>query len=117
MFSGGSAEPAAAQQQPAGAVDAYASPSVSSAQQENWGANCQTATQHFTRCMDENGGNMQICNWYLEQLVRFFPCSRGFCFPMPQRPTDTTPESLPGRGVAVLDRPAHPRPTDASANR
>ncbi|KLU83256.1 hypothetical protein MAPG_02321 [Magnaporthiopsis poae ATCC 64411] len=33
-----------------------------------WGNNCAGATQNFTKCMDENGGNMQICNWYLEQL-------------------------------------------------
>ncbi|GAB0138329.1 hypothetical protein EsDP_00006565 [Epichloe bromicola] len=37
-------------------------------QQQQWGNNCQAATQQFTKCMDDNGGNMQICNWYLEQL-------------------------------------------------
>ncbi|KAH8171633.1 CHCH domain protein [Sarocladium implicatum] len=30
--------------------------------------NCASAATDFTRCMDEQGGNMQICNWYLEQL-------------------------------------------------
>ncbi|OTA06428.1 hypothetical protein A9Z42_0071630 [Trichoderma parareesei] len=30
--------------------------------------NCAGAAQNFTKCLDENGGNMQICNWYLEQL-------------------------------------------------
>ncbi|PNY24422.1 CHCH domain protein [Tolypocladium capitatum] len=59
FFSGGSsAEPAP--QQP---VQAQAQQ-----QQQQWGNNCQAATQQFTRCMDEQGGNMQVCNWYLEQL-------------------------------------------------
>lgn len=40
-----------------------------SAQNNNsWGNNCQGATQQFTKCMDDNSGNMQICGWYLEQL-------------------------------------------------
>ena len=58
LFSGGSSEPAP-QQAP-----------VQSQAMENdqWGNNCQGATQQFTKCMDEQGGNMQICNWYLEQL-------------------------------------------------
>lgn len=30
--------------------------------------NCAGAAQDFTKCMDEQGGNMSICNWYLEQL-------------------------------------------------
>ncbi|KLO84497.1 small unique nuclear receptor co-repressor [Fusarium fujikuroi] len=30
--------------------------------------NCAGVAQNFTKCMDENNGNMQICNWYLEQL-------------------------------------------------
>jgi hypothetical protein len=33
-----------------------------------WGNNCAGATEQFTKCMDEQGGNMQICGWYLEQL-------------------------------------------------
>lgn len=37
-------------------------------QNSEWGNNCAGATQNFTKCMDEHGGNMQICNWYLEQL-------------------------------------------------
>jgi hypothetical protein len=35
----------------------------------SWGNNCAGATEQFTKCMDEQGGNMQICGWYLEQLV------------------------------------------------
>ncbi|KAI1655960.1 hypothetical protein F4813DRAFT_365917 [Daldinia decipiens] len=53
-----------------GSAPAEASPQAASAQQQQsqWGNNCQGATQSFTKCMDEQGGNMQICGWYLEQL-------------------------------------------------
>jgi len=34
----------------------------------SWGNNCAGATEQFTKCLDEQGGNMQICGWYLEQL-------------------------------------------------
>ena len=40
------------------------------AQQNSWGArSCEADAKQFTKCLDENQGNMQICNWYLEQLV------------------------------------------------
>ncbi|KAM5347032.1 hypothetical protein ACJ41O_010037 [Fusarium nematophilum] len=59
FFSGGSSEPAA----PA-PVQAQAAP-----QEQTWNNNnCAGAAQNFTKCMDDNNGNMQICNWYLEQL-------------------------------------------------
>lgn len=50
----------------------------------SWGNNCAGATQNFTKCMDDNSGNMNICGWYLEQLVSFHSCF------------------LPGLGRAVL---------------
>ncbi|RMJ09813.1 hypothetical protein BHE90_011624 [Fusarium euwallaceae] len=56
LFSGGSSEPAPAP------VQAQAAP------QEQSYNNCAGAAQNFTKCMDDNNGNMQICNWYLEQL-------------------------------------------------
>ncbi|KAI0173631.1 hypothetical protein GGR52DRAFT_543828 [Hypoxylon sp. FL1284] len=57
LFSGGgSSEPA------------EAAPPQASPQQNQWGNNCAGATQSFTKCMDDNSGNMQICGWYLEQL-------------------------------------------------
>ncbi|MCJ1367697.1 hypothetical protein MMC16_006831 [Acarospora aff. strigata] len=36
----------------------------------SWGAarNCEVDAKQFTKCLDENGGNMQICGWYLDQL-------------------------------------------------
>jgi len=63
FFGGGSA---AEPQQQQGDVQSQAQ----QGQQYNstWGNNCQGATAQFTKCMDEQGGNMQICGWYLEQL-------------------------------------------------
>ena len=42
----------------------------------SWGAarNCEVDAKQFTKCLDENGGNMQICGWYLDQLVSFASC-------------------------------------------
>ncbi|KAF5970082.1 hypothetical protein FCOIX_10615 [Fusarium coicis] len=57
LFSGGSSEAAAP-------VQTQAAP-----QEQSWNQNnCAGVAQNFTKCMDENNGNMQICNWYLEQL-------------------------------------------------
>lgn len=40
-------------------------------QNNSWGArSCDNDAKTFTKCLDENQGNMQICGWYLEQLVR-----------------------------------------------
>ncbi|KAH0543765.1 hypothetical protein FGG08_001947 [Glutinoglossum americanum] len=39
-----------------------------------WGTrSCEADAKQFTKCLDENQGNMQICGWYLEQLVRNHP--------------------------------------------
>jgi hypothetical protein len=69
FFSGGSSEPAPAPQ-------AQAAP----AQDNSWNNtnNCQGATQNFTQCMDEHNGNMQICNWYLEQLKACQSAARNY---------------------------------------
>lgn len=54
---GGSSAPADAAPQQANMTD--------NNHQQN---NCAGAAENFTKCMDDNNGNMQICNWYLEQL-------------------------------------------------
>ncbi|KAL2758450.1 hypothetical protein ACRALDRAFT_1068772 [Sodiomyces alcalophilus JCM 7366] len=62
LFSGGSSAPAAPEQ----TQQVQAAP-----QQNNFASeqgNCAPAAQQFTKCMDDHQGNMQICNWYLEQL-------------------------------------------------
>ncbi|KAI2604763.1 uncharacterized protein GGS25DRAFT_501889 [Hypoxylon fragiforme] len=58
LFGGGSSAPA------------EAAPQQVNAEQSNnqFSNNCQGATQNFTKCLDDNQGNMQICGWYLEQL-------------------------------------------------
>ncbi|KAK1826707.1 mitochondrial intermembrane space cysteine motif-containing protein MIX17 [Podospora conica] len=56
---GGSSAPADAAPQAAAPQDTNNS---------SWGNNCAGATQNFTKCMDDNSGNMNICGWYLEQL-------------------------------------------------
>ena len=41
-------------------------------QNNSWGPrSCEVDAKQFTKCLDENQGNMQICGWYLEQLVSF----------------------------------------------
>jgi coiled-coil-helix-coiled-coil-helix domain-containing protein 2 len=77
FFGGGSS--AQEQQQPQQSADAYAQPmdnglynsqnqtasgGYSGAQDQPCAADVQT----FTRCMDQNQGNLSICGWYLEQL-------------------------------------------------
>jgi coiled-coil-helix-coiled-coil-helix domain-containing protein 2 len=66
FFGGGSSAPA---QQDDGAVAA----SSQNQDQNSWGPrSCEVDAKQFTKCLDDNQGNMQICNWYLEQLVRIF---------------------------------------------
>lgn len=66
MF-GGSSAPVEQQQ----ADNAVASQANESNSQNNaWGLrSCETDAKTFTKCLDENQGNMQICGWYLDQLV------------------------------------------------
>ena len=41
-----------------------------SSQSTSWSPrSCETDAKTFTKCLDENQGNMQICGWYLDQLV------------------------------------------------
>jgi len=63
---GGSSQPAAEQQQDNGVA------ATGNQQNSSWGArSCEVDAKQFTKCLDENQGNMQICSWYLEQLVSF----------------------------------------------
>jgi len=63
---GGSSAPAEQQaQQMEPSQQQYASQSTT----DQYGAKaCDIDARNFTKCMDENQGNMQICSWYLEQL-------------------------------------------------
>ena len=66
FFGGGSAAPAETQQ----ADHAVGQQDQDGAYQSNsWGArSCDMDAKSFTKCLDENLGNMQICGWYLDQL-------------------------------------------------
>ena len=65
MFGGSNA---AAEQQADNAVASQAN--ESSSQSNAWGPRtCEADAKTFTKCLDENQGNMQICGWYLDQLV------------------------------------------------
>ena len=79
-FFGGGSTNAAVENQPT--ENAVASQSADGGYQTNsWGArSCETDAKSFTKCLDENGGNMQICGWYLDQLViMFLFMMRGSC--------------------------------------
>lgn len=66
MFGGSSAP--AEQQQADNAVASQANNDTN--QSSTWGPrSCETDARTFTQCLDQNQGNMQICGWYLEQLV------------------------------------------------
>ena len=67
MFGGGSTQPAEQQS----ADNAVSNQANSDSYQNNaWGSrSCEVDAKQFTKCMDEYQGNMQICGWYLEQLV------------------------------------------------
>ena len=65
MFGGSSAP---TEQQANNAVTSQAN--ESSSQANAWGPrSCEMDAKTFTKCLDENQGNMQICGWYLDQLV------------------------------------------------
>ncbi|RKF63351.1 Mitochondrial intermembrane space cysteine motif-containing protein MIX17 [Erysiphe neolycopersici] len=63
LFSGGSSQSVAEPQNNSVASQSSQEP------QNEWNArSCEVDAKQFTKCMDEHQGNMQICNWYLEQL-------------------------------------------------
>ena len=73
LFGGGSSAPAEPQQ---AAPPADAQPMdnglwQSSATNSSWeNAPCETDIRNFRKCMDDHQGNMSICGWYMDQLVR-----------------------------------------------
>ncbi len=67
-FFGGGSSSAPTEAQPADGAVAQQSQD-GAYQSSSWGApSCETDAKSFTKCFDENGGNMQICGWYLDQL-------------------------------------------------
>lgn len=39
---------------------------------------CDADARTFTRCLEENGGNMQVCDYYLQQLRACQEASRHY---------------------------------------
>ena len=39
---------------------------------------CDADARNFTRCLEDNGGNMQICDYYLQQLKACQEASRQY---------------------------------------
>lgn len=51
-----------------GGSSAPAEQQVAQTSQQEGNKNCDVDARTFTRCLEENGGNMQICDYYLQQL-------------------------------------------------
>ncbi|MCJ1370271.1 hypothetical protein MMC20_001483 [Loxospora ochrophaea] len=49
-------------------ADANGNNTLAQQDQQSMSRTCDGDAKTFTKCMDEHGGNMQICGWYLEQL-------------------------------------------------
>lgn len=71
---GGSSAPAEAQQAPPAQSQGMDSGLwQSSATNQTWeNPACEANVRDFRNCMDENNGNISICGWYMDQLVRFY---------------------------------------------
>jgi hypothetical protein len=73
MFGGSSSsQPVEQQQQP---VQQYA---AQTSQQQQGSAVCDVDARNFTRCLSENDGNMQTCDFYLQQLKACQEASRQY---------------------------------------
>ncbi|KAG0276446.1 hypothetical protein BGZ95_007529 [Linnemannia exigua] len=73
MFSGSgsseSAPEAQQQQQQAPQYQQYQQPMYSNAAvPASTAASCETDAKAFTKCLETNGNDMSVCQWYLEQL-------------------------------------------------
>lgn len=60
MFGGGSSAAPVEQQQVAAPID--------QSQYQQQARSCEADASSFTRCLTENNGDMQICDFYLQQL-------------------------------------------------
>jgi len=66
FFGGGSAAPAENTNTAAEPMDQNTYSNAGYSQPQD--VPCGGEVKNFTRCMDENAGNMSICGWYLDQL-------------------------------------------------
>ncbi|KAF3991631.1 hypothetical protein FT663_01442 [Candidozyma haemuli var. vulneris] len=70
MFGGSSAPPAEAPQQDLAAQQQY--------NNQEQSRTCDADARTFTRCLEENNGNMQVCDFYLQQLRACQEASRRY---------------------------------------
>lgn len=70
MFGGSSSAAPVEQQQVAAPVDQN--------QYQQQARSCDADASAFTRCLSDNGGNMQICDFYLQQLKACQEASRHY---------------------------------------
>lgn len=61
LFGGGSSS------QPASYDQAQVAPQQQPMQQEQ-SSQCEFDAKNLTKCMDENNGDMRVCQWYMDQL-------------------------------------------------
>ena len=63
-------------------VDQYQDQQLSAQQQQTnyqeQAKHCDADAMNFTRCLEDNGGNMQICDYYLQQLKACQEASRQY---------------------------------------
>ncbi|QHS75282.1 Mix17p [Saccharomyces paradoxus] len=64
MFSGSGSDSAPVEQQ----QQNMANVSGQTQTDQQMGRTCELDARNFTRCLDENNGNFQICDYYLQQL-------------------------------------------------
>ncbi|CAI6837683.1 ANL_collapsed_G0041040.mRNA.1.CDS.1 [Saccharomyces cerevisiae] len=64
MFSGSGSDSAPVEQQ----QQNIANTSGQTQTDQQLGRTCEIDARNFTRCLDENNGNFQICDYYLQQL-------------------------------------------------
>ncbi|EJS42427.1 YMR002W [Saccharomyces arboricola H-6] len=64
MFSGSGSESAPVEQQ----QQNMSNVSGQTQMDQQMGRTCELDARNFTRCLDENDGNFQICDYYLQQL-------------------------------------------------
>lgn len=67
IFGGGSSSAPVEQQQP-----------VQYAQESAAEGRCETDARSFTQCMDQNNGDIRVCQWYMDQLKACLGTSSQF---------------------------------------
>lgn len=61
LFGGGSSQPAAYDQ-------AQVAPQQQQPMQQEQSTQCEFDARNLTTCMDQNNGDMRVCQWYMDQL-------------------------------------------------